>query len=219
MLTHHTIGSSLMVRHDGDRVRPRHIQPLHLPAMYIKDEPPPVINPGLTISDMVVDDVRRWRVAHTKSRAEKAFAWMMLRQGIGYFLPMFQPEVRISDRKRRLIQKPAFASYVFFCGDDDVRYAALATNYLCQVIEVVNQPVLVRELKNLEIAVNDGMVFDPRPELTEGKRCRVKAGHSLEGAEGFLETKSNRGFVMLRVTILGNSTPLEISPEFLEVVD
>ena len=32
-----------------------------------------------------------WRVAHTKSRREKALAHYLARAGIGYYLPMFMP--------------------------------------------------------------------------------------------------------------------------------
>src|SRR4051812_19369537 len=59
--------------------------PLFGERMLSLDENPPIM-PAQADG---IDQLRGpWWVAHTKSRCEKAFAWDLHDQGIGYFLPM-----------------------------------------------------------------------------------------------------------------------------------
>ena len=67
---------------------------------------PPVLTPGV---QSLKDLCGRWWVGHTKSRFEKAFAWDLLRRGIGYFLPMVE-RVRISGGRKRRLMAPLFPS-------------------------------------------------------------------------------------------------------------
>ena len=93
-----------------------------------------------------------WWIAHTKARFEKAFAFDLLRREIAYFLPLIE-RVKVSGGKKRHVMLPLFPSYVFFCGDAEDRYAALATNRLCRVIETTDQKGLLGELSGLETAL------------------------------------------------------------------
>ncbi len=190
--------------------------PPSLPLLYRESDALPPINPGLTIRDLRVSGDQRWRVAHVKSRAEKQFAWDMLRLGMVYFLPL----VETYDRKNRnRVVQPAFTSYVFFCGDSETVYAARATNRVCQIIEVVDQSKLVKELENLQRAAGENGLITGVNDIRPGAKCRVKMGHHFENMEGEIEKDGSRGFVWLRVTILGDSTPVEIAREHLELID
>jgi len=72
-------------------------------------ENPPILPPEVkTVSELT----GQWWVAHTKSRFEKAFAWDLLRRGIGYFLPLVE-RVRVSGGRHRRVLAPLFPSYVF----------------------------------------------------------------------------------------------------------
>ena len=96
------------------------------------EENPPMRTPSTaSVADMSGD----WWVAHTKARFEKALAFDLIAKGIGYYLPMVE-RVKLSGGRKRRLLLPLFPSYVFFCGDSDARYAALATNRLCQAIAV-----------------------------------------------------------------------------------
>src|SRR5436190_19195533 len=106
---------------------------------------PPIVWP----SSVLTDKGGPWWVAHTKARFEKAFAWDMHGRQIPYFLPMIE-RVRVSGGRKRRGLVPLFSSYVFFRGSPVDRQTALATDRLCQVIEVRDQRQFLRELADIQ---------------------------------------------------------------------
>ena len=158
-----------------------------------------------------------WWLAYTKPRFEKAFAWDMFHHGIGYFLPMREKNIFSGGRKRRIIL-PLFTSYVFFCGTENDRYAALTTNRLCHTIEVVDQELLIKELTRIEKALFNKLVIDSYPQLPVGTHCRVISGPML-GCEGvIIERIEAKARMILEVTVLGQGVLVEIDADLLEAV-
>lgn len=49
-----------------------------------------------TYVDTITELSGTYRIAHTKARIEKVFAWDMLRQGIGYFLTMREKSLSLA---------------------------------------------------------------------------------------------------------------------------
>lgn len=155
-----------------------------------------------------------WWAAHTKARFEKAFARDMSCHDIGYFLPMWEKTTFSGGRKRR-VMVPLFTSYVFVCGTELDRYTALATNRLCQMIDVSDQDGLVEELSRIEMALLNRVIVDHYPRLPVGNRCRVLAG-PMEGAEGVvIERKDSKARMVLEVSILGQSAVVEVDADSL----
>ncbi|MEJ2648486.1 MAG: transcription termination/antitermination NusG family protein [Sedimentisphaerales bacterium] len=156
-----------------------------------------------------------WRVAYTKSRFEKVFAREMLNRNIGYFLPM-REKIIFSGGRKRHVMMPLFSSYVFFCGTEQDRYAAMTTGRLCHVIEVVRQESLIGELMNIEKAIFNNAVIDSYPGLAVGSNCRVKAG-PMTGTEGVvIEKDMAKARMVIEVTILGQGVVVEIDNDLLE---
>ena len=175
---------------------------------------PPILSPTV---DRLADLSGRWWVGHTRARFEKAFARDLLRREIGYFLPMIQRVTFSGGRKRRGMA-PLFPSYVFFCGHDNDRRAALTTNRLCQTIDVPDQQALIAELSALERALAGEAPLDPYPFAAVGERCRVKAGPFL-GLEGLVIRRSRHTQIVLSVSILAQAVAMEIDAGLLEPLD
>jgi len=175
---------------------------------------PPVLSPG---HESLAELAGSWWVAHTKSRFEKAFAWDLLRRGIGYFLPMIE-RLRVSGGRKRRLLAPLFPSYVFFCGSDEDRYVAMTTNRLCTAIPVHDQTRLVRELTAIEIALAGKAQLDPYPFAAVGRHCRVKGG-CLRGVEGVVIQRNGRARIVLQVAILGQGASIDIDADLLEPID
>lgn len=159
----------------------------------------------------------KWWVAHTKGRFEKAFAWDLVSRDIGHFLPLVE-RVRFSGGKKRHVMLPLFASYVFFCGTEQDRYKAMATNRLCQTIEVVDQEQLISELLAIHLALQNKVHLNPYPCAAVGRACRVIAGPFI-GVEGTVVSRSKAARLVLQIGILGQGAAMEIDVDFLEAID
>jgi transcription antitermination factor NusG len=177
------------------------------------DNPPMLPSTVLSVADFSAD----WWVAHTKARNEKALAHELNGHGIGYYLPMVE-RVKMSEGRKRRMMLPLFQSYVFFCGGLDERYAALATDRVCQVIPVADRSKFVGELTAVEKAVASKLELDLNPFAVVGRRCRVTAG-PLQGVTGTIIRRDNRTRLVLWVTMLGRGASLEIDADLLEPVD
>ena len=159
-----------------------------------------------------------WWVGHTKSRCEKAFANDLAAKEIAYFLPMVEQVTFSGGRKRRGMM-PLFAGYVFFAGDEQVRYQALLTDRLCGVIAPPVQTQLVKELAALHQVIASGATIDPYPFAAVGRRCRVARG-AFEGVEGTIVRRENAApRLVLQVSMLGQGASVEIEAGMLEPLD
>lgn len=182
---------------------------------YLKlSDNPPMVSPWAAC---LAELSGTWRVAHTRSRFEKALAWDLLNRRIGYFLPLIE-KMTIASGRRRKTFVPLFTSYVFFCGSDEDRYAAMTTNRICQTIEVADQAKLVAELSAIERALAGKAVLDPYQFAAVGRRCRITAG-PFEGIEGVVVDRKKLAHVVLEVSMLGQGAAMEIDPALLEPLE
>jgi len=159
-----------------------------------------------------------WWLAYTRPRFEKAFAWDLCNHGIGYFLPMYEKTFFSGGRNRHLMA-PLFTSYVFFCGTEQDRYAAMRTNRLCHTVNVADQERLIEELAGIEAALLSKAVIAGYPGLPVGGRCRVASGpmKSIEGV--IVERKCPRARMVIEVTILTQGALVEIDADLLEPLE
>ena len=177
-------------------------------------ENPPQLNDGI---DTLTDLDGEWWVAHTKARFEKALAWQLLGFSVPYFLPMIGRTTLSGGRKRKVLI-PLFTSYVFFCGDADVRQRVLSTNRVCQVIPVRQREQLVSELEGIRIALQQNLQLNLYPFAAMGRRCRVAKG-AMRGMEGVVVQDNDITRLVLQVSMLGQGASLEISADLLEPAD
>jgi transcription termination/antitermination protein NusG len=175
------------------------------------EDNPPVLPPGIQAPAQIEGT---WWVAHTKSRFEKVFAWDLLRRGIGYYLPLIE-RVRISGGKRRKVLAPLFSSYVFFCGGEEARYAAMTTDRLCQTIAIPDQGQFLSQIDAVHRAMAGKAQLDPYPFLAAGQRCRITTGPFM-GIEGTVISRERTARIVLEVSILGQAVVMEIDPSLLE---
>lgn len=178
------------------------------------EENPPILYPE---TDSLESISGRWWVAHTKSRNEKSLAWFLQKWQVPYFLPL-RENVTSSRGKKYKTLLPLFSGYVFFNGDEEIRYRALTSNRIAQVIQVIDQQALITELSQIHRAVSSGLPMDPHPYLKNGVLCRVKAG-PLMGMEGIVIEKKGKMRILLKVEILGQAAAVEIDADLLEALD
>lgn len=182
--------------------------------MLKESENPPLVWPEQNSLDSFTG---QWWVAHTKARNEKALAWDLTRKNVQYFLPMTK-KVRKSRGRTFRSQLPLFSGYLFFCGEEPDRIEVLRTNRVANIIEVQDQQQLVRELSQIQQALQAGVQLEPHAYIKVGQKCKAIAG-PLMGMEGIVTSQSGKTRLVLQVDMLGQATSLEIESDMLEVVE
>lgn len=178
------------------------------------EENPPIVHP----SNVPIDQFTgHWWVLHTKARNEKALAWDLLKLDVSYFLPMVDKVRSIRGRRIKTVVV-LFPGYVFLCGNDQHRYAAMTSNRVATTIQVADQDCIVKELAAIHKALDGPTQLDPFPYLQTGRRCVVTAG-PLRGIEGHLVRRKNVDRLVMQVHVLGQAVSTEIDASLLEVID
>jgi transcription antitermination factor NusG len=159
---------------------------------------------------------RAWWVARTKSRREKALANLLAREEIGYFLPLFRKRFRSCGRVRFSVV-PMFPGYLFFIAARQERYQALRSGHIAQVIEVVDQEGLVRELRQIQDAICLDAPIEPFPFVRKGQRVRVVEGPFM-GLEGIIQKRKKVDRLVISVDAIQQSAALAISADWVEPI-
>lgn len=160
---------------------------------------------------------RRWHVLHTRSRQEKALAEVLSNAGIGHYLPLVR-NVRYYGHRRRVVEAPLFPGYVFLEGQREEAYFAVSTRRVASIIEVPDQAALDRDLSQIRLALEGGMVAEAFSYLREGRPVRVARG-PFAGLEGVVDERLGQDRIVLGVRALGQATSLEIDASLLEAID
>jgi transcription antitermination factor NusG len=159
----------------------------------------------------------RWHVLHTKARQEKAIARALHAADIEHYLPLVS-RVRYRARRKRLVEEPLFASYLFLHGPIEAAYFAVATKRVANIIRVTDQDRFVNELEQIRRALHHGAALRPDRYLKVGRRVRVTAG-PFRDIEGRIESRARTDRLVLQIAALGRATSLEIDADLLEPVD
>jgi len=158
-----------------------------------------------------------WFVLRTKSRQENALAGELNKRGIASFLPLLTCTKYYCGRKAT-VELPVFPGYLFLHGNVDAAYEADRTRRVAQIIRVVDQDKLDRELRNINLALTGKAALDPYPYLRAGTHVEVREG-PFRGLQGIVEHGGRRDRLILQVDILGRAVSLEIDASLLDPID
>src|SRR6266496_2635572 len=142
----------------------------------------------------------RWWVLHTRPRAEKALARQCLGRQLPFYLPLHQKKWRSGGRLQESFL-PLFPGYVFLRGDELVRYAALETNLVANVIPVADQAQLHEDLVQVNRLIDSGSPLTPEERLQPGAKVRVMHG-TLAGLEGRVLRREKNCRIFIEVRFL-----------------
>jgi len=176
----------------------------------------------------VADHIGTWWLVYCSPRDEQRIVDQL--NGL-LNIPAFWPREtvirteidRSGHRHRHPFKRSLFPGVLMFCVSGDSQMWAIEENRFINrqnIRPIKNQRRFIKEITALESA----LAFDPGLKLLDklqvGKRCRVKAGHVMEGTEGFLiDTDDKRVRFTIQVTTLNQSVAVEIDPVFLEPSD
>jgi transcription antitermination factor NusG len=168
----------------------------------------------------VPDSGGLWWVAHTRPRNEKALVLALTTGGVYGYLPLAQrvTRSRATGRASRSIA-PVFTGYVFvMLATEDDRRRVLATDRVANLIRVLDQRGLVRELRHIQHVLALRTPFDWGPKLEQGDWARVLSG-PLAGVEGVVVRPARGARLALNVRMLSQSVIVDVARESLEKID
>jgi transcription antitermination factor NusG len=168
-------------------------------------------------ASMPVKDGAVWWCLHVKPRQEKATARELRKQEVVYYLPQVMKETRTPQGRRIQSVAPLFAGYVFLNGDANDRLVALRGNRLVNVLEVVDQTGLVRDLRQIHQMLNSGLPVSAEPMMPVGATVRIVTG-PLTGIVGTVIRRGNRDQFVAVVQFLGRGATVDLEDWQVEQV-
>lgn len=162
--------------------------------------------------DLPVEDCPWW-VAHTRSRQEKALARTLQPLGIPFYLPQWEKSAVRGGRTRSSFL-PLFPGYVFFRGGAQERQAALRTNLLVRILEVLDQPELGRELGQLRALQLSGRSLVPLADFRSGDHVRIVDG-PFRGHDGIVLRGETRPRLIVSISMLRRAVAVEVDRAFV----
>ena len=157
-----------------------------------------------------------WFVAHTRPRCEKKLAEYCAREGFATTLPCYR-SVRKYRGKVVTFQKPLFPGYLFLQLLPHERSKVYASDYVANLLNVVDQELFARQLGDILRALETNLEVRLAPQIQAGSRVLIKSG-PLRGMEGWVQQRSGAVQVLLRLDFIGQAAAVKVEATDLELV-
>ena len=116
-----------------------------------------------------------------------------------------------------VFQKPLFPGYVFLHISVGQRARIYQSDYLANLLEVVDQELFIRQLEAVLRAVETGCEIRLAPSIGEGMRVKIKNG-PLCGMDGWVEQRYGPSTVLLRLDFIGQAAAVKVNATDLEAI-
>jgi len=131
----------------------------------------------------------RWVAFYTLSRREKDLMRKLQAAGVPFYGPMVRRRLHSAGGRVRSSYVPLFPGYVFSHVDDEQRRAALATNTVARWIPIVDERMLVDDLRAIKRLIDTEKPLTPEARTRpvgprpNGRPPRAR-GHGGQAARG-----------------------------------
>jgi transcriptional antiterminator NusG len=157
---------------------------------------------------------KKWHVLWTRSHCEQAVFDQLAPKGFHLFLPKIDVWSRRNGVRHRA-NVPMFPGYLFFHHTTDSK-SYIELRKARGLVKILGESwdrlavVPDNEIDAIQRVHNARLPALPHPYLREGQRVRITDG-LLAGAEGILlQTKPNKGLLVLSVNLLQRSVAVEV---------
>jgi transcriptional antiterminator RfaH len=161
---------------------------------------------------------QRWWCLHTKPRQEKALARVLQKRRITHYLPQVVHVWRMPGGRKMRSLLPLFPGYLFLHGDDYDRVEARRGNHLAHALEVPDQALLERDLRQIHQMLSSGLPVAAEPTHAVGSKVRILSG-PLTGIVGTVIRRDGRDRFVALVTFLGRGARISLRDWQVEPVD
>ncbi|MBI4328172.1 MAG: antitermination protein NusG [Chloroflexi bacterium] len=157
-----------------------------------------------------------WYVAHTRPRCEKKLAQYCAREGFLVTLPCYR-SVKKYRGKTLVFHKPLFPNYVFLQLLRHQTRKVYQSDYVANLLDVVDQELFVRQLGDIQRALETEFEVRLAPHITQGSKVKIKSG-PLRGLEGLVEQRSGKVLVILRLDFISQAAAVKVDATDLELI-
>ena len=157
-----------------------------------------------------------WFVAHTKPRCEKKLVRYCQREDLSVTLPTYQAAHKYL-RTTVVFEKPLFPGYVFLQISNEQRGKVYQSDYVANLLEVIDQKLFLRQLSEILCALQTGLEIRLAPAIGEGMRVKIKHG-PLQGIDGWVERRYGMSVVLLRLDFIGQAAAVKVEATDLELI-
>src|SRR5271163_4366384 len=157
-----------------------------------------------------------WFVAHTKPRCEKKLVQYCRREEISANLPTYKAPHKYRG-KTVVFDKPLFPGYVFLQISNEHRGKVRQSDYVANLLEVIDQNLFLRQLSEILCALETGLEIRLAPAIGEGMRVKIKNG-PLQGIDGWVERRYGMSTVLLRLDFIGQAAAVKVEATDLELI-
>ena len=157
-----------------------------------------------------------WYVAHVRPRCEKK----LVEHGKIYNFSTTLPTYSSTKKYRGKVvtfQKPLFPGYVFLQLNRKTREVAIQSNYVANMLEVIDQEEFKDQLSDILFALEQNVDIRVEPMIGKGNRVMIKSG-SLQGQEGWVEDRFGMTTVLLRLDFIGQAAAIKVDASILELI-
>ncbi len=152
-----------------------------------------------------------WYVAHTRPRREKKLAQYCQRENFPVTLPCYRVVHKYQGKTRKTVvfEKPLFPGYVFLQLMPAQRQRVYQSDYVANLLEVVDQALFVQQLDAVLKALEADLDVWVVPQIQPGQRVRITRG-PLQGLEGWVEQRQRPGTVLLRIDFISQAAAVQM---------
>lgn len=158
----------------------------------------------------------RWYAIYTNPRAEKQVRDRLIESQVEVFLPL-QKTYRIWSDRKKLIEKPLLASYVFVRVSPAIFQKVYQIRGVVKFVTFEGQPASIpqNQIDNLRLLINSDTEIEITSEKYEkGDNVEVIRG-SLIGLTGELVKRGKQNRVLVRIDRLDQNLIVDIPITFL----
>lgn len=157
-----------------------------------------------------------WYVAHVRPRCEKK----LVEHGKIYHFATTLPTYTSTKKYRGKVvrfEKPLFPGYVFLQLDRETHQVALKSNYVANLLEVINQDEFKEQLSDILFAIEQKVDIKVESKIGIGCHVMIKSG-PLSGREGWVEERFGMTTVLLRLDFIGQAAAVKVDADMLELI-
>ena len=167
--------------------------------------------------ELIIIEDSNWYAVYTKPRHEKKVAKSCIDYNISYYLPL-QDSVRYYQNRVITFKKPLFSSYIFCHCSYEQKIQLYRTGLLCVFIEAPDQEQVLRELKQIHDAQNEGVKLVPHKFLTRGRRVKIVRG-PFKNLEGKISCRKGSYKLILNIDLIKQAVAIEVNAKDIRLLD